>query len=65
MALLIGLHDAAGPAAIGAALNRMDETDAGHRINHVRYYSFDDLEDALDRVIEDREKRKAVADVFP
>ena len=65
MALLIKLHEVAGPAAIGGALNHMDERDAGHRINRVRYYSFGDLEKALGAIIDDRDVRKAVAEVFP
>ena len=65
MAFLLELHEVAGPRAIGAALNHMDENDAGHRINHVRYYSFADLEKALAAVVEDRDKRKEISAVFP
>jgi hypothetical protein len=65
MAMLIALHEEAGSVAIGNALNLMDKNDAGHRINHVRYYRFGDLKDALEEVIEDRDQRKAVSEVFP
>jgi hypothetical protein len=64
MALLIRLHDTAGPNAIGAAVNLMDEKDAGHRINRVRYYSFDDFAKALAAVIDDAETRKAIHPLF-
>jgi hypothetical protein len=47
MALLIALHDAAGPKVMGAAINRMDEQNKERRVNQVRYYSFADLEKAL------------------
>ena len=65
MALLIQLHDTAGPTGIGAALNLMDEKAYGHRINRVRYYSFADLKKALKVVVRDREKRAKVTSVFP
>jgi hypothetical protein len=47
MALLITLHDSAGPKAIGAALNRLDEQNKEKRVNQVRYYSFADFAKAL------------------
>ena len=65
MSLLIKLHDLAGPALIGEAMNRMDDKDAGHRINHVRYYSFSDLKKALGEVCDDRERRETIREVFP
>ena len=65
LSLLIELHDVAGPKAIGEALNLMDEKNAGHRINHVRYYSFDDFKKALKSSIKDRNKRDAAMAVFP
>ena len=65
MSLLIKLHDTSGPKAIGDALNLMNEKNFGHRINHVRYYSFADLKKALRTVITDRDKRTAAAAIFP
>lgn len=65
MVLLIKLHDLAGPKMIGDAMNRMDEEDTGHRINHVRYYSFSDLKKALGEVCDDRERRETIREVFP
>ena len=65
MSLLIKLHDALGPKAIGDALNYMDEKSAGHRINHVRYYGFDDFQKALLAVVKDAAKQEAVKNLFP
>ena len=42
----------------------MDNRGAGHRINHVRYYSFSDLEKALRAVLEVDAKQKAVSELF-
>jgi hypothetical protein len=64
MALLIRLHDEAGPKAIGNALNLMDERKRTRRINHVRYYSFADFKKALGAVISDRKKSESVAELF-
>jgi hypothetical protein len=47
MALLIALHDSAGPKAMGGALNRLDAQNKEKRVNHVRYYNFADFEKAL------------------
>ena len=65
MSLLIKLHDAVGPKVIGEAMNLMDEKDAGSRINHVRYYGFDDLEKALKSVVNDTKKRSEISKIFP
>ncbi len=65
MSLFIRLHDLAGPKMIGDAMNRMDAEDTGHRINHVRYYSFSDFEKALIEVCEDREQDDAIRSLFP
>lgn len=65
MAMLIGLHDAAGPESIGAAMNQLDEKGRHKRVNHVRYYAFDDFKRALGDVIEDRDRKKAALDLFP
>jgi hypothetical protein len=64
MALLIRLHDSAGPRAIGAALNQMDAGDAGRRVNRVRYYRFRDFEKALLEVVEGAEAKKQVQEIF-
>jgi len=60
MALLIALHDAVGPEAIGAAINHLDAKDDRLRINHVRYYTFDQLRDALLATVKGAKAKKAV-----
>ncbi|GAA5484718.1 hypothetical protein [Haloferula sargassicola] len=65
LATLIRLHDVAGPRSIGAALNYMEKEAMGHRINHVRYYRFKDLRQALDQTIDDRQTKAAVGEVLP
>jgi hypothetical protein len=62
MALLLALHDAVGPKAIGAALNRMDEQKKHRRVNHVRYYAFADFRRALEEVAAD--KKAQLAGIF-
>jgi hypothetical protein len=62
MALLIALHDAAGPKNIGAALNRLDAQNKEKRVNQVRYYSMADFEKALIDVAP--EQRAAIAKAF-
>ena len=64
LSFLIDLHEAAGPKTIGAAFNHMDKEKAGHRINHVRYYSFADLKKALGEVMEEGERKAAVLELF-
>jgi hypothetical protein len=56
MAMLIALHDSAGPKAIGTALNQMDAQKKCRRINHVRYYSFADFQKALTAAAPDKKK---------
>ena len=62
MALLIALHDAAGPKAIGTALNRLDEQNKEKRVNQVRYYRFADFEKALLEVVP--AQRAAISKAF-
>jgi len=64
LALLIALHDAAGPRALGAAINALDRADRRLRVNHVRYYTFDELAGALDDVVEDKTARKRVRELL-
>lgn len=47
LSLLIALHDAVGPKALGAALNALDAKGKSLRINRVRYYGFDELHGQL------------------
>ena len=62
MAMLIALHDSAGPKAIGSALNQLDAQNKCRRVNHVRYYSFADFQRALTTIAP--EKRAAIAAAF-
>ena len=64
MSLLLRLHDTVGAEAIGAALNLMDEENKGHRINHVRYYGFDDFERALKKNAKDSETNRSIEEIF-
>jgi len=64
LALLLALHDELGPRAIGAAINALDAKDKRLRINHVRYYSFDELEDALQDVLEDKAQKKRARELL-
>ena len=59
MALLIGLHDAIGPQAIGAAVNWLDAEGKSPRINRVRYYSFDGLKRAIEATVKEAGPREA------
>ena len=65
MALLVALHDAVGPKAIGAALNSLDSADKHLRINSVRYYSFADLEAALLKLAANDKQKKAIRELWP
>ncbi len=65
LALLFGLHDALGPQAIGEAVNIMDEADKRLRINHVRYYSFRELETTLLASTKAKKLKKRVSALFP
>lgn len=64
LALLVSLHDAVGPQALGKAINALDEKDTRLRINRVRYYSFRELEKALLGSLESRKDKKAVEALF-
>jgi hypothetical protein len=64
MALLIALHDAAGPKAIGAAINQLDAAGKSRRINRVRYYTFAELRRALAATLTDATQRRAVDDLL-
>ncbi len=65
LALLIRLHDAVGPKAIGAAINRLDRENRRLRINHVRYYRFRELRDALLAAARGPEARAAITRLLP
>ena len=62
--LLLALHELVGAPGIGAALNRMDEREMGHRINHVRYYSMADLEGALVSVARSKKEAARIRATF-
>jgi hypothetical protein len=64
LALFLALHELVGPKKIGEALNLMDETDMGSRVNRVRYYKLDDLEKALEKVVKKKSDRKRIAELF-
>jgi hypothetical protein len=65
LSLLIKLHDAVGPKAIGAAINRLDREDRRLRVNRVRYYTFRALEEALLRTLDGAEEKRAAAAAIP
>ncbi len=58
LAFLVRLHDAVGPRAIGDALNHADEEDDRLRVNRVRYYSFDELRDALNGTLPKKDRKQ-------
>lgn len=60
LALIFALHDAVGPAAIGAAINQLDEKGRSLRINDVRYYTFAELREGLLAVAKGKKQKKAV-----
>ena len=60
LALLVALHDAVGPEAIGAAINHVDAKDDRLRINHVRYYTFDQLRDGLLATVKGAKAKKVI-----
>jgi hypothetical protein len=62
MALLIALHDSAGPKAIGTAINQLDAQNKNRRVNHVRYYAFADFRRALESAAP--EKKAEIAKIF-
>jgi hypothetical protein len=65
MALLVALHDAVGPKAIGEAINRLDAKDQRLRINRVRYYGFAGLKASLLEVVKAPDKRKRIESLLP
>jgi hypothetical protein len=65
MALLVALHDAVGPKAIGDAINRLDREDKRLRINRVRYYGFAEFRRALLESVKGKDKRRAVERLLP
>lgn len=54
MALLIALHDSAGPKMIGKAINDLESAGKCRRINQVRYYAMEDFHKALLAVVPDK-----------
>jgi hypothetical protein len=64
MSLLLGLHTATGPKSFGVALNSLEQGGKVRRINKVRYYSFADLQKALEAGAKEPAKKKAVTDLF-
>ena len=65
MALLIALQDAAGPKAIGDAINLLDRQNKRLRINHVRYYTFRELREGLVASVKEKKAKEAVAGLIP
>jgi hypothetical protein len=64
LSLLLRLDELVGPRAIGDAFNLLDEQDDRTRVNHVRYYTFEELERALLKTLGSKKQRKAVAELF-
>lgn len=64
LALLVGLHDLVGPAAVGDALNALDRGGKNQRVNRVRYYALRDFEAALVAGDAGRASAKAIAALF-
>ncbi len=64
LALLVALHDAFGPRAIGDAIDAADAEDERLRINRVRYYTFDALREKLAEEL-DKSGRKKLAAIWP
>jgi hypothetical protein len=64
LALLVALHDAVGPRAIGAAIDHLDERDRRLRVNRVRYYSFRELRDGLRDTLADKAARERVDELL-
>ncbi len=65
MRTLIELHDLVGPKAIGAALNWQDKRDKRLRINHVRYYTFEQLREGFEKTLKNRKKLSALRKILP
>jgi hypothetical protein len=64
LALLIALHDAAGPKAFGDAINFLDSKDKRRRINKVRYYTFKELREGLMATLKDANAKKAAGELL-
>lgn len=64
LALFFALHDLVGPGGLGRAINELDREDKRLRRNRVRYYSFRELAKALAKGEKDKQKRKALDDLF-
>jgi len=62
--LLIELHDSVGPEAIGSAINTLDEQNKRLRINHVRYYEFPALEEALLSELKGKQAKRKLKALF-
>ena len=65
MALLIALHDAVGPRAIGDAINLLDRQNKRLRVKHVRYYTFRELREALVATLKEKKAKEAAAGLIP
>lgn len=63
--LLFELHDMVGPKAIGAAINALDAKDERPRVNHVRYYTFEALGNALRALPTSKKKLRDLDVLFP
>jgi len=64
MAMMIALHDAIGPKAIGTAMNWLDAEGKSPRVNRVRYYSFDGLKRAIEATVKESGSREAALRVM-
>lgn len=64
LARLLALHDEVGPDAIGAAIDALDAEDERTRVNRVRYYTFDELEQTLVERTKNKKQKKRIAALF-
>jgi hypothetical protein len=64
LALLIALHDAVGPRAIGQAINWLDRQDRRLRIHRVRYYTFKELKEALLSTLKSPDDKRSIGGIF-
>ena len=65
LALLVALHDAVGPRALGDAIDLLDRADQRPRVNRVRYYSFAGLREALLEADPGPAARERVEELLP
>ncbi|MEZ6003072.1 MAG: hypothetical protein R3F33_02685 [Planctomycetota bacterium] len=63
-AFLLKAHDELGPAALGRAINFHDEKDKRRRVNHVRFYTFEELRSGLEETV-DKHLRKPMEGWWP